>query len=261
MTHSTKLLPVVFLHGFTGSSDLWFPVLKELDGVCDPITINLVGHGSDEPSEDVADYTMDAQIDRIRSIADTVKLEKFVLAGYSMGARIALHFAVKYPDRLSGLILESGTAGIEDPAAREHRKKSDKELAKFIETEGVETFVNKWMNLPLFASQSRLPEETYSDIKKQKLNNSKIALANTLRAAGTGQMQPLWDYLPQLSIPVLLITGEIDEKFTDLNVRMAREFPNCKHAIVEDVGHTVHLEDPQQYAKLIADFIRTLINP
>ena len=258
MTEHQEKIPVVFLHGFTGSGDDWLPVMKELDNMCDPVTINLVGHGTDDPPPDRAAYTIDEQVKRILSIADRVSLERFVLAGYSLGGRIALNFAVNYPERLYGLILESATAGIEDDAKRKQRIESDEGLAQFIESSDIEAFVDRWMNLPLFASQSRLSPEIREEIKAQKVKNSKIALVNTLRAAGTGQMEPLWHRLSGLAIPVLLITGSIDEKFTDSSRRMAKLLPDCKHEIIEDTGHNVHLENPDRYCKVVKEFISAI---
>ncbi len=258
MTENLEKIPVVFLHGFTGSGDDWMSVIKDLDDVCDPITINLVGHGTDDPPQDTSYYTIEEQVKRIRSIADRVSLDKFVLAGYSMGGRIALHFAVNHPDRLYGLILESTTAGIEDDDERKQRVASDEELAQFIESNDITAFTDRWMNLPLFASQSRLPGGIREEIRAKKLKNSGTALANTLRAAGTGQMQPVWKHLPELTFPVLLITGSIDEKFTGINKRMASKLPDCSHKIIEDTGHNVHLEQPDLYCRIVKEFVSAI---
>lgn len=259
MTEHGSKIPVVFLHGFTGKSDDWFTVINEIDDACDPVTINLVGHGTKEPPDDMSEYTIDAQVARIASIADRVALEKFVLAGYSMGGRIALSFAAEYPDRLDGLILESSTPGIEDARDRRERIESDEELAQYLESNSLETFIDRWINLPLFASQSRLPREVKERSRAQKLDNSKTALMNTLRAAGTGRMQPLWDTLPQFHMPVLLITGGIDEKFTGINQRMAQLLPICKHEIIGDAGHNVHLEEPEEYGAVVREYLNRMI--
>jgi len=255
MTVQRKNIPVIFLHGFTGKGEDWFPIIKELNGVCNPFTINLVGHGTGEHPGELSTYTIDAQIARIKSYLKKFSFDAFMLAGYSMGGRIALRWATSYPEKLCGLILESATAGIEDETERQRRIESDEELARFIELNDIETFIDRWMNLPLFASQSRLPDEIRNEIRLRKLKNSKHGLANTLRAAGAGQMQPVWEHLPNLSIPVLLITGSIDEKFTDINKRMAGIIPDCKHFIIDDAGHNVHLEKPKQYCQVVKEFI------
>lgn len=255
MTAQRKKIPVIFLHGFTGSSEDWFPILENIDDVCTPLTIDLVGHGTSNHPRELSTYTIDAQIARIKSYLDKLSIDKFMLAGYSMGGRIALRWATSYPEQLCGLILESAVAGIEDETERQRRIESDEELARFIESNDIETFIDRWMNLPLFASQSRLPDEIRNELRTRKLKNSKHGLANTLRAAGAGQMQPLWEHVPNLSIPVLLITGSIDEKFTDINIRMAGIIPDCKHVIIDDAGHNVHLEKPKQYYQIVKEFI------
>ncbi len=255
MTTPPTKIPIVFIHGFTGSSEDWLPIVNELEGICDPLTIDLVGHGSNEQPDRLSDYTIDEQIDRIKKYVDNSFHNKFMLAGYSMGGRIALHWALKYPERLYGLILESTTAGIEDESERHQRIEGDEELAQFIESNNMEVFVDKWMNLPLFATQSRMPEKIRNEIRSRKLKNSKIGLTNTLRAAGTGRMQPVWNRLAQLSVPVLLITGSLDYKFTEINKRMASAIPKCKHKIINDAGHNTHLEKPKQYCQVVKEFI------
>jgi 2-succinyl-6-hydroxy-2,4-cyclohexadiene-1-carboxylate synthase len=258
MTAHQNKIPVILLHGFTGSGDDWLTVIKKIDGVCDPIAINLVGHGPAEPPEDISAYTIDSQVERILSIADGMSLEKFVLSGYSMGGRIALSFAAGYPDRIYGLILESSTAGIESGNERQRRIEGDEKLARFIESNGIETFIDRWMNSPMFASQRRLPGELWEEIKFKKVKNSKIALTNTLRSAGTGHMRPLWHRLHHFDFPVLLITGSIDEKFTGINRRMAQRFSNCRHEIIDDSGHNVHLEKPDEYCNVVKIFLDSL---
>jgi 2-succinyl-6-hydroxy-2,4-cyclohexadiene-1-carboxylate synthase len=255
MKNQTSKIPVIFLHGFTGSSDDWLPLVEELETVCEPISINLVGHGISEPPQDISEYTIDAQVDRILKIVTDGFIEKFVLVGYSMGGRIALSFAYRYPHRLTGLILESATAGIEDEVDRKMRIESDEELARFIESNEIEVFVERWMNLPLFNSQNRMPAEELTRLKTRKLRNSRMALANSLRVAGTGHMTPLWKELPNLSVPVVLITGSLDNKFTQINGKIATLIPECKHIIVDDAGHAVHFERPEVYYKIIKDFI------
>ena len=76
--------------------------------------------------------------------------EKIILAGYSMGGRAALSFAVKHPEMLKGLILESASAGIKEKSLRSERVNSDEQLARYIEAHSLEEFVDFWMNIDLF---------------------------------------------------------------------------------------------------------------
>ncbi len=148
-----------------------------------------------------------------------------------MGGRIALHAAFSLnarppdPDRR-----EPGHPGPE--GARAAQASATTQLATQIETIGVEAFAREWGSQPLFAGQ---PERVKAAAYADRLRNTPHGLAQALRGLGTGVMEPLWDRLPELTIPVTLITGERDEKFRALAEDMAQRLPNA-HAR-DDPGH------------------------
>jgi len=123
----------------------------------------------------------------------------------------------------------------------------------------MEWFVNYWSDTDLFQSQKALSELKQMQQNHRRLKNSPAALAQSLRAFGAGVMEPLWNYLYTIDVPVLLITGELDIKFTAINGRMSVMFPLCKHAIVKNAGHNVHLENPTEFVNLINDFINDFV--
>ena len=172
------------------------------------------------------------------------------LLGYSMGGRLALTIAVHYPEKVQSLILESATAGLKTEAERQERIQSDNALADKIEANGIEWFADYWGNLPLWANQTA---EQKAALYQQRLKNSPIGLANSLRGMGTGQMPPLWDALPQLKMPVKLIVGELDSKFLAINREMAALIPNAQLHVIPKAGHAVHIEASEAYQSLILD--------
>jgi pimeloyl-ACP methyl ester carboxylesterase len=135
--------------------------------------------------------------------------------GYSMGARILLHAALDSP-RMSGLVLIGGTPGIEDDRERADRRESDALLARRIATDGVETFLEWWLSQPLFDGL----KPTSDDIAERRLNTAD-GLISSLRHCGVGQQTPLWDRLPNIEIPVLVLAGSRDTKFDAIGRRMA----------------------------------------
>jgi 2-succinyl-6-hydroxy-2,4-cyclohexadiene-1-carboxylate synthase len=143
---------------------------------------------------------------------------------------------------------------LEDPDEREQRRVSDEALAASIEGEGVPAFIERWENLPLFASQRTLPSECREALHRQRLLNSATGLAQSLRGIGTGVQPSLYARLPTLHIPVLLIAGALDTKFTAIAQRMAHALPQSQLRIVPAAGHTVHLEQPQLFTSLVGDF-------
>ncbi len=175
-----------------------------------------------------------------------------ILLGYSLGGRIALYTA--FSGYFRALILESASPGLQDPAEREQRRLSDEALAASIERDGIPTFIERWENLPLFASQKSLPLERRKELHKQRLQNSVTGLAQSLRGVGTGAQPSLHTRLPTLHIPVLLIAGELDTKFTTIARHMAQSLPQAQLHIIPAAGHTVHLERPQAFTSLVGNF-------
>jgi 2-succinyl-6-hydroxy-2,4-cyclohexadiene-1-carboxylate synthase len=236
---------LALLHGFTGSSQSWAKFHFADVSLMMP---NIAGHGDYLP-RNLDDYQIEREAARIAAIID----EPVHVLGYSMGGRLALTIAVHYPEKIKSLILESTTAGLKTEAERQERLHADNALADKIEANGVEWFAEYWGNLPLWANQS--PEQK-AILYQQRLKNSPLGLANSLRGMGTGQMPPLWDALSQLKMPVKLIVGELDSKFLAINKAMAARIPNADLSIVPNAGHAVHIEADDAYTALIQTFLR-----
>lgn len=248
-------IPIIFLHGFTGSSHDWGRIIEILPHNFFPIAIDLTGHGNSDSPNQVDFYTVSWNNKLINEIASHLHIEKFVLCGYSMGARAALNFAINYPEKISKLILESSTAGIESEVDRRVRILSDENLCNLIETKGIDYFVEYWMNLELFSDLKNLDENIYREIVSRKKQNSPKGLINSLKGFGTGVMNPIWNLLPELNIPTLLITGELDKKFTQINGKMNKLIRNSRHEIIKSCGHNVHQKNPKEFADLLINFI------
>jgi len=173
-----------------------------------------------------------------------------ILIGYSMGARMALHVALQHPKMVSQLVLISGTPGLKTESERMARRQSDNELADHIEKVGTPAFIDEWLALPIF---SGLTKETNQ--RSDRLHNSPKGLADSLRFAGTGTQEPLWQNLHQLDMPVHLIVGAFDEKFTAIANEMKQLLQSCEQTVLPNVGHTVHLEDPTTTSQMLDSII------
>lgn len=251
---------LLFLHGFTGSSQDWMNIIPQIDESFSKIAIDIIGHGN-SPSPEESEYYTARSI--AKQVDDSIKhlgTNKIVLVGYSMGGRAALNYTFAYPGKVAGLILESTTAGIESESEKIDRIENDKKLANNILKEGLDRFIDYWMNIPLFFSQKRLNDSDLENIRQNKLKHSPYGLANSLLGFGTGEMPSYWESLPELNIPVLLITGELDEKYKNINERMKSLLPDADHSFVNDAGHNVHLEKPSEFIILVNSFLRTKFN-
>lgn len=245
--------PIVFLHGFTGSTKTWEPFVTELAKDYQCITIDLPGHG-----KTIANNikNMDEAIADLNDVLKQLEVDQAYLVGYSMGGRTALVFADSFPERVKRLILIGASPGL-DGDEKKKRLESDDQLATFIVKEGMTAFVNYWENIPLFNSQKQLSDTVQAKIREERFSQSEAGLALSLQSMGTGSQRSMWSSLPTIDIPTLLITGEIDEKFTILNKKMDELLKQSEHIIVPNVGHAVHIEAPKYLLKLIQQFIRS----
>jgi 2-succinyl-6-hydroxy-2,4-cyclohexadiene-1-carboxylate synthase len=260
ITYSYHILgsgpPVLLLHGFTGSKENWSTLVSDLSTTYKVITLDLIGHGNTDSPEQVERYEIEKTCKDITELLQKLQIEKVNLLGYSMGGRVALAFSLLYPEVVHSLILESSSPGLESDEERESRRNADELLAIEIEQMGIPAFVNRWENIPLFKSQKLLPTSRQNQIRIQRLRNSMTGLVNSLRGMGTGNQPSYWDRLSTISIPVLLICGEWDEKFCKIAKEIKKQIPNSSIIKVSNAGHAIHVEQPEFFGKIVMEFLQ-----
>ncbi|KZE40319.1 2-succinyl-6-hydroxy-2,4-cyclohexadiene-1-carboxylate synthase [Bhargavaea cecembensis] len=247
--------PLVLLHGFTGSSAAWTAIAADL-GEYRLIMPDLTGHGNTEAPGAPARYAMEEQVSDLDALFTRLGLERFSLLGYSLGGRIAIGYAAAHPEKVSRLILESTSPGLRTGDERRERRESDGKLAAFIEREGILAFTDRWENIPLFASQKRMPEHVRQRVRRGRLGNDPAGLAGSLRGIGTGSQPSYWESLEHFSMPVTLITGTLDVKYVKIAADMVRRLPDVHHVTVQDAGHTVHVENPARFATMVKEALK-----
>lgn len=246
---------VFFIHGFTGNAGDWNEIIPSINPDYQCVAIDLVGHGKSDSPIDVSLYNFSSISQQLRFIIYQFTNEPVTLVGYSMGGRVALNFAIENPGQVLSLILESSSAGIDDEIQRLQRQNEDEKLAAYIENNTMENFVDYWMNIDLFSSQRALSKDKINEIRNNRLKNNKTGLANSLRGFGAGKMIPLYDKLKEFSQKTLLITGEKDTKYCNLNLRMSKIFLSSKHIILSNAGHNTHLEKSEDFIDAINSFL------
>jgi 2-succinyl-6-hydroxy-2,4-cyclohexadiene-1-carboxylate synthase len=241
--------PVVLLHGFTQTGRLWGPFGDILARDRTLIAIDLPGHaGSDEVRADLpttADLVCEAVVDAIGE-------QSCDLLGYSLGARVALHVATGTNLQIRRLVVIGATGGIEDPAIRDRRREADDATAAALETSGdVEAFIAAWVSGPMF---SRLADAAQTSERRR---NSAAGLASSLRLAGTGTQEPLWDRIPKLAVPLLALAGTDDARFGAHAFRLARTATQGVASLIPGGGHAVHLAQPDVVGRLVGHWLAT----
>lgn len=247
--------PVLMLHGFTGSISAWQGIPECLGERFRTIPVDIIGHGESSAPEDPERYRIPQAVQDILELLDRLGIDQTAVLGYSMGGRIAFHLALAAPERVSTLILESAGDGIDDPEARTSRIESDEALARLLEEQGIEAFINRWEAVPLFASQRQLPAEVRRRQRELRLSQSPIGLANSLRGMGAGVMEPVSDRLHEYSMPVLYLAGEYDENYREIGEVVCARMPNARYVQIPGAGHTIHLEQPEPYLETVSGFL------
>jgi len=248
--------PLLLLHGFTGSADAWRDLIPLLGKRTRALAIDLPGHGPSGGEGFFPDrITLAACVAGVRQRLDELDIQDCVLLGYSMGGRVALRFALDHPARVSGLVLESASFGIHDPEARAARRKADEALAEKLLGDGIAAFVDAWMRQPLFASQAALPGALLSREKAMRMDHRPEGLAACLRGLGQGSVPPVWEELPSLRMPVLLLAGEGDAEYRDAVRKAAPLIQRARVEIISGAGHTIHLEQPSAFAAAVESFL------
>jgi 2-succinyl-6-hydroxy-2,4-cyclohexadiene-1-carboxylate synthase len=240
---------LLLAHGFTQMRRLWGGLDTGLAPGRRLVLVDLPGHGGSSAVR--ADLPSGA---RLLGLAGGTG----DYLGYSMGARFCLHLALDRPDLVRRLVLISGTAGIDDEGERAERRRADQALADRLDppgggrpTDTVAEFVRRWVTGPIFGE---VPEEALGVEERER--NTAAGLASSLRLAGTGTQMPLWDRLGALGMPVLVLSGEHDAKFTALGRRMVRAIgENATSVVVPATDHAPHLQRPHAVTDAVRSFL------
>lgn len=236
---------VVFLPGFMQHADTWSPIAA---AIRERYPVRLL---------EFATWTFEGRLGEIRAVG-----EGGVLVGYSMGGRLALHAAVRWPDAFAGLAVLGASGGVADP---DGRRRADEELARWIETHPIEDVVAHWEQNPVFASQSA---ELVEAQRAGRLDHDPVQVAALLRTAGQGALPPIWSEIAELrrTVPLLAMAGSDDPLYVEAARTLTKgagpsripqpgEGPAPSLRVVEGCGHAAHLERPDLVAQALLEFL------
>ncbi len=246
--------PILLLHGFMGSSSDWDACIAQLADEFRYIAVDLPGHGkSIDCHPDL--YSFERCARALISILDELRVEQCSLVGYSLGGRMALYTASTYPERFGCVVLESASPGLRTDVEREERRRQDELRAQELEQGDFDTFLQRWYSQPLFRSLASDQPRLRRMIERRR-HNDPHELAKSLRGMGTGVQPSLWERLPHLPCSLLLIVGEQDEKFSQIGRQMAGLHPAAQLVSVPHAGHNVHVENLDEYVRIVRTFFR-----
>jgi 2-succinyl-6-hydroxy-2,4-cyclohexadiene-1-carboxylate synthase len=251
--------PLLILHGFTGDCSTMSSIAEPLSRDCSVVSVDLPGHGSTLKDLEPSLFNFDETLAALIEVMEFYGQKEFNLLGYSMGGRLAIGLATKYPNRIKNTILIGATAGIADENQRSARRRSDDRLADEIIEKGIEWFATYWMEQPIFESQIRIDSDILNASKRQRLRNDTKGLANSLRGSGAGSQPSLWRKLNEITSPTLILAGEEDSKFRSLAVRLNSGISKSEIVVVPESGHACHLENSKFTLEAIKTFLEEVL--
>lgn len=237
---------LVLAHGFTQTARSWLPLARPLAEHHEVLLVDLPGHGGSA--------TVAASVEQGAHLLGAAGGHG-VYVGYSMGARHVLRLACDRPDIVQAMVLIGGTAGIADGAERAARRRSDDELAASIERDGTTAFLDRWLAQPMFVG---LPDDPADRAERHR--NTVTGLSGSLRLAGTGAQESLWDRIAACTVPALIIVGGRDEKFLALGHRLVAGLAGPTQFVeIDDAGHAAHLERPEAVLETVRVWLATVV--
>jgi len=231
---------LILLHGFLGSSEDWLPVAEKLERKYYCLLFDLPGHGG-TPAE-VTPFE-----EQMRMLADEIgRMQKFPsdLVGYSMGGRIALYLALRFPDLFRKTVIISASPGLKTEEERLQRKQNDESLALSME-ENFDKFLGGWYDLPLFSGLKN--HALFQTTLEARKKNRPDQLAAALRTLGTGSQPSLWNELAECRHPISFFAGEKDGKYVEIGRQMVNLCSCSDLDIFPQCGHTLHIENRELF--------------
>jgi pimeloyl-ACP methyl ester carboxylesterase len=243
--------PVVLLaHGFGGSARNFGPQMRALKDRYRVVRYDARGHGrSDAPAEASA-YTPAAFVDDMRRVLDEVGADAAVVGGLSMGAGIALRFALAYPARVRGLILSAFPAGADDPEGFAGKALA---FANTIERDGLEAAGHDYV----WGPKTRLDRNAVNFVRQGFLEHPPHGLELALRGVIAAQpsVAAMRADLARVRTPVLIVVGSEDGPSLRASRALADAMPHAQFVVVPGAGHVVNLQKPDDVSAAMHGFV------
>jgi 3-oxoadipate enol-lactonase len=244
-------LPVVFIHGFPFSQEMWRSRDAELSGDYHLITFDVRGHGESEVGD--GQYTIEFFVDDLIGLLDYLRIEKAVVVGLSMGGYIALRANERNPERFRGLVLCDTRSEADSNEGKIKRAAN----IQSVRTDGIQKYAEGFLKA-VFAPQTfEKNPEAVKFIKKIIEKTSPIAIAGTLLALAS--RTDTTDSLSKINVPTLILVGEHDA-LTPVSAAksMSEKIRQSELHIISNAAHLSNLENPEEFNKHLSGFLRQI---
>jgi pimeloyl-ACP methyl ester carboxylesterase len=230
---------VLLTHGFSATSQMWGEQVKTFQDRYRIITWDMRGHGQSDYPEDQAAYAEAHTVSDMAAVLDACGVERAVIAGLSLGGYSSLAFHLRYPERVRGLMLCDTGPGFRKDEAREAWNERARERARNLETEG-------------------LAARGDSDEVRISTHRSADGLARAARGMLTQKDARVFESLPTVAVPTLVLVGADDTNFLAATDYMANKIPGAQKVVISAAGHASNLHQPKTFNEAMGSFLASL---
>jgi pimeloyl-ACP methyl ester carboxylesterase len=247
--------PVVFVHEFAGDLRSWELQLQYFSRLYRCIAYNARGYPPSDVPQEVERYSQDRATDDIRAVLDGLGIAKAHIVGLSMGAFATLHFGIRYPDRALSLTIAGGGYGAH-PAQYEKFQTDAKANAQLIRDKGMAYFAANYGHPTRIQLRNKDPRG-YADYVKLLGEHSVEGSAKTMLGyqARRPSLYALTEEMKKIPVPTLILAGDEEEPCLEACLLMKRCIPKAGLALLPKSGHTINLEEPALFNRLVEDFL------
>jgi pimeloyl-ACP methyl ester carboxylesterase len=248
--------PVIFVHEFAGDHRSWETQMRHFCQRYHAITFDARGYPPSDVPEDPARYSQARAADDIAAVLDHLKIDKAHIVGLSMGGFATLHFGFRHADRALSLTVGGCGYGAEKGQREKFRGEADA-IAAFLDEHGMAAFAAKYAYGPTRVQFENKDPRGFAEFKQQLAEHSALGSRNT--QLGVQRERPsLYDLIDQMKtliVPTLVLTGDEDWPCLQPGLLMKQTIPSAALSVMPNCGHTINLEDPDQFNLLVANFI------
>jgi len=247
---------LVFVHEYAGDHRSWEPQMRYFARFYRCVAFNARGYPPSDVPEDPEKYSQARARDDIRSVLDHLGAERAHVCGLSMGGFATLHFGLAYPDRAISLLVAGCGYGAE-PAKREQFREETNATAAQIDKEGMREVAKRYSLGPTRVQFQNKNPRGWREFADQLAEHSTRGSALTM--LGVQARRPsLWELVEgmrSLRVPTLVVTGDEDDPCLEAALLMKRSIPGAGLAVMPCSGHTVNLEAPDEFNRILFEFL------
>jgi pimeloyl-ACP methyl ester carboxylesterase len=248
--------PLIFVHEFAGDHRSWEPQMRHFGQRYRSIAFNARGYPPSDVPGSPASYSQSRAADDIASLLDHLSIDRAHVVGLSMGGFAALHFGFRHATRALSLCVAGCGYGAE-PEQRERFRDEAATIAQFITSAGMPAFADKYAHGPTRVQFENKDPRGHAEFKRMLSEHSGLGSANT--QLGVQRERPsLYDLvedMKRLTVPTLILTGDEDWPCLNPSILLKRNIPSAALAVMPTCGHTINLEAPDEFNRIVGDFL------